>query len=117
MQWRRSALGIFLVSIAVAIEALLLHGETRPMTHLQPEHPAHFFVFRSGPGADDECRTGKSLNAPMAEDAEEQRWERQTAVSGQTPWATGKLQKLDVFACDACTRSNRAQDQCNTVRR
>jgi hypothetical protein len=51
MQWRRRALRNFLVSIAVAIEALLLHGETRPMTHPQPEHPAHFFVFQSGPGA------------------------------------------------------------------
>ena len=40
-----------LVSIAVGFEALLLHGETRPLTCLQPEHPAHFFIFRSGPGA------------------------------------------------------------------
>ena len=63
----------------------------------------------------DECRYGKSLNAPIAEIAEELRWERQIAVSGQTPYATGKLQHSDVFACDACTRSNRAQDQCNTV--
>ena len=67
MQWRRRALRDLLVSIAIAIEALLLHGEMRPVTHLQPEHPAHFFVFQPGPGADDECRTGKSLNAPMAE--------------------------------------------------
>ena len=28
--------------------------------------------------------TAKSLNAPMAQDAEELRWQRQIAVSGQT---------------------------------
>jgi len=33
MQWRLSAFG-FLVSIAIGFEALLLHGETRPLTCL-----------------------------------------------------------------------------------
>jgi len=72
------------VSIAVAFEALLLHGETRPMTHPQPEHPAHFLSSDPAQAHRDECRYGKSLNAPMAQDAEELRWYRQIAVSGQT---------------------------------
>jgi hypothetical protein len=67
-------LGNLVVSIAVALEALLLHGETHPMTHPQPEHPAHFLSSNPAQAHHDECRYGKSLNAPMAEDAEEQRW-------------------------------------------
>jgi hypothetical protein len=50
MQWRRSTLEILLVSIAVAFEALLLHGETRPMTHLPARASSAFLLF-GGPSA------------------------------------------------------------------
>jgi hypothetical protein len=54
-----------------SIEALLLHGEIRPLTDLQPEQPARL---------------------PRSEGL---RWIRQIAVSGQTP------NPFRVFACDA----------------
>jgi hypothetical protein len=114
MQWRRSTLGILLVSIAVGFEALLLHGETRPMTHPQPEHPAHFLSSDPAQAIDDECRYGKVTQRPHGPGC------RRTAVveADRSLWpdtdATGKLQRYGVLACDACAVNIQAHVQCNT---
>ena len=41
--------GVPLVSIAVTFKALLLHGETRPLTHLPARASSASFIFLSGP--------------------------------------------------------------------
>jgi len=85
-------LGNLVVSIAVAYEALLLHGETRPMTHPQPEHPAHFLSSDPAQAHHDTCRYGKVTQRPHGPGC------RRTAVveANRSLWpdtdATGKLQ-------------------------